>query len=953
MLPLNPWMLLGLAGVLIPVLIHLFTRQSGQRIDWGAMQFLRNSLVVRNRRIHLEEALLMAARCLLVALLALALARPFIPPGSSVPWFVVLPLALLAILALAVGVVLWDVPKWRTWLMLGGLVAGLACILLVLFEKRLNLSRFSQGGRQDVALILDVSTSMSLQTGGRSNLERAVEEVRDVLRRSPRGNNFSLILGGPAPSARVLLPTSDRELILRELAAVEPLSGSMAAYDCLTLATLALAQGSNRAKQVLVYTDGQPVGWKTNQQAKWTYLREALENLPSTPKVIVREIPLPRQVRNLAVRDLVLSRGVVGTDRPVAVEVTVENTGTEAVSPGPLELVTGDKVLTNRTLGQVLPGSLEVVRFEHHFAVSGAHVLHARLTVDDEIADDNGLAKAVRVNERLGVLIVDGSFGGSVLERAGSLAALALAPGAYRRAGNADEEISFLIDPLVVSAVDFSRMETLESYKVILLADVPRLPSNSLDLLRTFVESGGGLLLAPGERTDAAFYNAWKEPDGQVLLPARLASLEVAAGDEPQRPALETFRHPALRVVSEEKQSDLGTAGMTRHWKLDEEGIEGAVVGGRMRNGQPFLVTRRVGLGQIMVLATSLDLRAGTLPLRQAFVPFLHELVYFLAGPARDELNLEANWELVLHLSGEDEGFSGQGLQGEYFSAGDHRTPKHVRFDSSIQFDWKQGSPAPDVPADRFSVRWTGSLQAPASGRYHFEAEADDVMQVSIDGRNVLRQGLGEKPRSRPVWLDANRLHDLKVEYEETAGNATAILYWESQGKPRQIVPPSAFRHADRGSREVLAEYPVQGPGTKERRAVIEATPGGVAAKIQGDISAGLYFIQVPSSDRVKFGKLLAEGSDVLPFTVNRDPAESRMEAFSASERAFLQEHLGLVYPGAIEEVLQILQGKSFGEELWRPLTVAAMVLLLLEVALTRWISVSRRTGQEEAVSFG
>ena len=39
----------------------------------------------------------MAARCLLVGLVALALARPFIPPGSTIPWMVVLPLLLVAV----------------------------------------------------------------------------------------------------------------------------------------------------------------------------------------------------------------------------------------------------------------------------------------------------------------------------------------------------------------------------------------------------------------------------------------------------------------------------------------------------------------------------------------------------------------------------------------------------------------------------------------------------------------------------------------------------------------------------------------------------------------------------------------------------------------------------------------------------------------------------------------
>ena len=76
----TPWMLLGLGAIAVPVLIHLFNRKSAQVVQWGAFMFLRESMVLRRRRLLLEEALLLATRCLLLALLALVLARPFIKP---------------------------------------------------------------------------------------------------------------------------------------------------------------------------------------------------------------------------------------------------------------------------------------------------------------------------------------------------------------------------------------------------------------------------------------------------------------------------------------------------------------------------------------------------------------------------------------------------------------------------------------------------------------------------------------------------------------------------------------------------------------------------------------------------------------------------------------------------------------------------------------------------------
>src|SRR3954466_3697862 len=72
----SPWMLLGLAVVAIPPLIHLLNRRRYDVVDWGAMQFLRLSQTTR-RRLLLEELVLMALRMGLIALVVLALAVPY------------------------------------------------------------------------------------------------------------------------------------------------------------------------------------------------------------------------------------------------------------------------------------------------------------------------------------------------------------------------------------------------------------------------------------------------------------------------------------------------------------------------------------------------------------------------------------------------------------------------------------------------------------------------------------------------------------------------------------------------------------------------------------------------------------------------------------------------------------------------------------------------------------
>ena len=73
---LNPILLFGLAAVSVPIVIHLLNRRKFQKVVWGAMRFLQTSVERNQRRMRMEDLILLALRCLLVALLALALARP-------------------------------------------------------------------------------------------------------------------------------------------------------------------------------------------------------------------------------------------------------------------------------------------------------------------------------------------------------------------------------------------------------------------------------------------------------------------------------------------------------------------------------------------------------------------------------------------------------------------------------------------------------------------------------------------------------------------------------------------------------------------------------------------------------------------------------------------------------------------------------------------------------------
>lgn len=986
----NAILLFGLAAVAIPIIIHLLNRQTNRVVEWGAMNFLLESLAIRNRRIQLEEALLMACRCLLVGLLALALCRPFIPPTSNIPWLLVLPLAFIGIIGLGVATVLQNEPQWRKWILIVSIAALLICAALVVFEKYLNLSRFGPGGRQDIALIIDGSTSMTMIPDsnelGVSNFERAIEEARAVIKRAPRGDAFSLILGGPTPNAKVLEPTTDRAELEAILDEIQPLDGPMATYNAFTLAALSLTRGDHTAKQIILISDGQSVGWETGKADRWNFLRDAFKNLPVEPQIVFRELALPSSLRNLAVTDVSLSREIVGVDRPVEVSVTIENTGDEAVTPSSVDLLIGDLQVETAVAGTIQPGAKETLNFTHQFTSPGATVLTARIAVGDEIIQDNERPVALNVADSLRVLLVDGRTSGRFFERAATFPALALAPSsltlypekAGTQSATTDElsyddnaasydpnydPVRFLVEPTIVPTSELTTLLNFSAYDTVILADVPQLTSGTADRLVQYVQAGGGLLIAPGSKASPEFYNNWPLSDG-TFLPATLGeTLSINSGDNALSPSAQSLIHPALQKIAARKGSDFDSANIQSHWPLTvPDALSGdSSVGARLTDGSPMLVSRRIGQGTVVLLATTLDNQSGNLPTRQSYLPFLHELTYSLANPAAYDLNLEPGWEVALQLSGTRGSVLGQGLRAAYYSPIDAQEEMLTRVDPSIQFDWKSGSPANEINGDSFRVTWQGAFSVPKTGNYKFEGDVDDDLEVFIDGKRVLTASYGKRGKSGNEKYEANRWYDFKAVLKENSGDAKAILFYESKnGKvPKQVIPPTAFRtfspaseSKEGDSAKTLASLAVIGPDGKPREAQLDSTAGGSLVKIRGDISAGKYSLEIPEDQRPYFRHFLGEAGSVIPFTVKRDAAESYLNELTEADYAFLKNFVALVQPDSLENMLSIVAGNEFGRELWKYLVLGAFLFLLVEIALSRWIARNRRSGEEIQVNF-
>lgn len=123
------------------------------------------------------------------------------------------------------------------------------------------------------------------------------------------------------------------------------------------------------------------------------------------------------------------------------------------------------------------------------------------------------------------------------------------------------------------------------------------------------------------------------------------------------------------------------------------------------------------------------------------------------------------------------------GLQGEYFdNIRFEGQPRIVRTDARMDFRWTLNSPGRGIPFDWYSVRWTGSLTAPATGVRRLAVEGNDGYRLYLDGRLIIdnwkKQSYGVRAAS--VDLKPGTVAGIRLEYFESTGNARLKLLWDA-----------------------------------------------------------------------------------------------------------------------------------------------------------------------------
>lgn len=127
------------------------------------------------------------------------------------------------------------------------------------------------------------------------------------------------------------------------------------------------------------------------------------------------------------------------------------------------------------------------------------------------------------------------------------------------------------------------------------------------------------------------------------------------------------------------------------------------------------------------------------------------------------------------------------GLSGDFFNNTTLTNPvTATRIDNSVNFNWGAGSPGvAGIGTDNFSVRWTGSLRAPATGAYKFQTVSDDGVRLWINNVLVIDNWTlhsSTTDTSGTVNLTAGQSYPVKLEYYENGGDSVIALNWSLPG---------------------------------------------------------------------------------------------------------------------------------------------------------------------------
>ncbi|MDG3005537.1 BatA domain-containing protein [Paludisphaera mucosa] len=367
----NAGLLYGLAAASIPILIHLLNRRKRREVRWAAMRFLTAALAKNQRRIRIEQWLLLALRCLLVALVVGAMAKPFLETfGNVIP-----------------------------------------------------------GRRTHRVIVMDASMSMAARAGGTTRFDQAKAVAAQLVKDSRRGDAISLVLMGDPPRVVVGDPSPNLDEVRKEVGELTQGQGGVDLAATFEAVERVLEASTISQKELVFLSDLQSTSWRPrNGDAGGDEgLKRAIAKIEARrPRSTVIDLG-KAGAGNRAVVGLSASPPVVTPGTTVVVTALVRNFGPSPFQGVRVRLTTDGRVGPEQVVDLPVGEDVPVV-FNQQFPAPGDRVVEASIDEDSLPPDDRRLLVAT-VREAVRVLLVDGDFKTEAFQAETDFLAQALAPG--------------------------------------------------------------------------------------------------------------------------------------------------------------------------------------------------------------------------------------------------------------------------------------------------------------------------------------------------------------------------------------------------------------------------------------------------------------------------------------------------------------------------------------------
>ncbi|MFW6169053.1 MAG: BatA domain-containing protein [Planctomycetota bacterium] len=444
----------------------------------------------------------------------------------------------------------------------------------------------SRGGDTHNVLVIDSSYSMDYRRTDRTRFQLARELAQELVRQSAQGDGFTLIQLADPPKVVVRAPVFDQASVLAEIAQLDRTDGAADLQATLAESERVLKRASEREprlrrQRICFFTD---LGRNTWGKVTRKEVVSVLERLTRENTELRMYDVGGREATNVALTRLSVAESILTVGSTTRFNVELENAGDQDSPQQRVQvLVDGRKV--SELKADVPAEGRAALSATHRFQTPGEHLVEARLG-PDRLEADNRRWLSLNVKSALDVLCVEGKAGSA------RHIGLALKPSATLRSQ---------IRPVIRSEIALLE-EDLRRYDCIFLCNVGRFDRDEAQLLRRFLERGGGVVVMMGDQVQVSNYNTILGPDAEQnrCFSSRLGD-PVELGRYSFDPL--DYRHPIAKPFQDHERAGLLTTPVWKYISLTAD-PETAATALAFQNGAPAVVEEPVGKGRVILVAT-------------------------------------------------------------------------------------------------------------------------------------------------------------------------------------------------------------------------------------------------------------------------------------------------------------------------------------------------------------